>query len=472
MALPPHVFVIFGATGDLARRKLFPGLLRLWNAGLLPADLRVIGTGRHSPGTDDEFRDQVRDALGDTTGWDDLAPRLSFTPSDADDGTTGGAGGDGGAGGGDTDLARAVRAAEEELGGGDVRRIVYLSVPPAVMTPMVAMLGRTGLAQRSRLVLEKPFGTDLASARELGAGLREVYREEDVFRIDHFLGKEPVQNILALRFANGVFEPAWNNRHVRYVQIDVPEEDGIEGRASFMESTGAFRDMISTHLLQVLAFVAMERPRELTPDAVHAAKAELLRSVRPLDPARTVFGQYAGYRDTEGVDPDSDVETFVAAEVFVENPRWSGVPFLLRTGKGMGGTRRTVTVGFADPEPALFPDADGPPAELVLELTEQPDAALDVRAKDPGPGSALRRGRMVLDVPGGDAALEAYERLLLDVVHGDRTLFTTADEVERLWELCDPVPADPPPVREYPRGSWGPRDALDLPGPRGWRVPE
>ncbi|MBN9736002.1 MULTISPECIES: glucose-6-phosphate dehydrogenase [unclassified Pseudonocardia] len=471
MALPPHVIVLFGATGDLARRKLFPGLLHLQNAGLLPEDFRVIGSGRHSPGTDDEFRDRIRDALGDTTGWEDLAPRLNFVVSDADDADDG------------SDLADAVRRAEDDLrgpGDADVRRLVYLSVPPAAMTPMVAMLGRTGIAERSRLVLEKPFGTDLASARELHAGLEQVYDERDVFRIDHFLGKESVQNILALRFANGLFEPVWNRQNIRYVQIDVPEEIGIEGRASFMESTGTFRDMISTHLFQILGFVALEPPYEISPDALHDEKAKVFRSIRPLDPSRVVFGQYAGYRDEDGVAGDSRVETFVALEVHVDDWRWFGVPFLLRTGKAMGATRRTVTIGFDEPALTMFPGgsftgdaSDGPPTELVLELADEPSVELDVRAKVPGPELRVGRGRMCLDLAGSfpdDVSLEAYERLLLDVMKGDRTLFTTTEEVERLWELCDPVLADPPPVQEYPRGSWGPQDALDLPGPRGWRV--
>ncbi|ANY06115.1 glucose-6-phosphate dehydrogenase [Pseudonocardia sp. HH130630-07] len=395
MSLPPYVVVLFGATGDLALRKLFPGLLRLHNAGLLPTELRIIGSGRHSPGTDDEFRDRIRDALEDTTGWDGLAPTLSFVVSDADDGT---------------DLADAVRQAEQELGGDDgggedtVRRLVYLSVPPEAMPDMVAMLGRTGIADRSRLVVEKPFGTDLASAKELNAGLREVYAEADIFRIDHFLGKESVQNILALRFANGLFEPVWNAGHVRYVQIDVPEEIGIEGRASFMESTGTFRDMISTHLFQILGFVALEPPAELTPDALHEVKAAVFDAAAPLDPQRVVFGQYAGYRDEDGVADDSRVETFVALEARIDNERWSGVPFLLRTGKAMGATRGTVTIGFAEPSPSVFGQGSGssgngggsgeagdPPTELVLELAETPSAELDVRAKVPGP--ELRLGR-------------------------------------------------------------------------------
>ncbi|MBW0104638.1 glucose-6-phosphate dehydrogenase [Pseudonocardia sp. KRD291] len=465
-SLPPHVIVLFGATGDLARRKLFPGLLHLQNAGLLPEDFRIIGSGRHSPGTDDEFRQQIHDALRDDediSGWDDFAPRLSFTVSSADDGK---------------DLAEAVRAAEQDLAGDDTRRLVYLSVPPGAMLGMVSMLGETGIAERSRLVMEKPFGTDLESARELNAGLKDVYREHDIFRIDHFLGKESVQNILALRFANGLLEPIWNRQNICYVQIDVPEAIGIEGRASFMEATGTFRDMISTHLFQILGFLALEPPVRITPAQLHEEKEKVFRSLRALDPSRVVFGQYDGYRDEDGVADDSDVETFVAIETYVDNWRWFGVPFYLRTGKSMGATRRTVTIGFAEPAMQMFPDGSGtvgPPSELVLELADDPTAELDVRAKIPGPDMRIGRGRMRLDLHDSfpDAEpLEAYERLLLDVMKGDPTLFTSTNEVERLWELCDPVLADPPPTRPYEKGSWGPQEALDLPGERGWRVPE
>ncbi len=271
-ALPPHVLVLFGATGDLAARKLFPGLYRLAADGRLPSDYAIIGSGRHSPGTDDEFRDRVRDGLRrsvddlDETTLEDLVGRVSFQTSSADDGA---------------ELAEAVSSAERALVGSggqsddlaDVRRLVYLSVPPSAMQDMIAMLGREGLVERARLVVEKPFGLDLASARELDASLKEVVSEDQVFRIDHFLGKEAVQNILALRFANGLFEPAWNATHLTSVQIDVPEDLGIEGRGSFYESTGCLRDMISTHLSQLLGFVALEDPGTFTADAVRNAKA-------------------------------------------------------------------------------------------------------------------------------------------------------------------------------------------------------
>jgi len=466
----PQVLVLFGATGDLAKRKLFPGLFRLMREELLSKDFRVIGSGRHSPGTDDEFRDHVRDAVKefghdepDTKALDAFAERVSFTVSSADDGT---------------DLAEAVKEAEGEVGEG-VKRLIYLSVPPSAMKDMVGMLGETGLAEGARLIMEKPFGTDLESAKELNAALHEVVEEDQVFRIDHFLGKEAAQNILVTRFANGLVEPIWNRDHIAYVQIDVPEELTIEGRAAFYEATGAFRDMISTHLFQLLGFVALEPPVHLDADSLHLEKKKVFDAVDPIDPERVVFGQYEGYRDEEDVAEDSDVETFVALEVFVDTWRWSGVPFLLRTGKAMGATRRTITIGFREPPLRMFDSAEGDtgrkPNELVFELTDEPEVSVDVRAKRPGPTLEIDDATMKLDFAEAFdryEPLEAYERLLHDVMLGDHTLFTRADEVERLWELCDPVLADKPEAQPYAKGSFGPEAAEELAAPRGWRLPD
>ena len=304
----------------------------------------------------------------------------------------------------------------------------------------------------------------------------EVFDEADVYRIDHFLGKEAVQNILALRFANGLIEPIWNKNHIAYVQIDVPESIGIEGRASFMEGTGTFRDMISTHLFQMMGFVALEPPVHLTADSLHDEKLKAFEAIRPLDPARVVFGQYEGYRDEEGVADDSKVETFVALEAYIDNWRWKGVPFYLRTSKSLGATRRTITLGFLEPPLQMFPgDADGTPNELVLELTDEAEISLDIRAKHPGAKFSIGHAKLDLQFEQafhGEEPLEAYEKLMLDVMAGDHMLFTSTDEVERLWELCDPVLADPPQAQPYAKGSWGPKAALELPGERGWRVPE
>jgi len=463
-SLPPHVLVLFGATGDLARRKLFPGFYHLAAAGRLPEEYAVIGSGRHSPGSDEEFRDQLREGLQDsvedldTEVAEKLLGRVSFQTSDADDGA---------------DLAAAVQAAEESFGSdtGDVRRLVYLSVPPTAMQGMIAMLGREQLVERARLVIEKPFGLDLESSRELDAALKDVVEEEQIFRIDHFLGKEAVQNILALRFANGLFEPAWNSTSISQVQIDIPETLAMEGRGSFYESTGCLRDMISTHLCQLLGFVALEDPGAFEEGAVRDAKSAVFEAMRPLDPSRVVFGQYDGYRDEEDVDPDSDVETMVALEAFVDNDRWRGVPFYLRTGKALAETRRTITLRFRTPESTIF-GGDPGQNELVLELTDEPEIQVSMRAKKPGPDMELAEATMAVDfgteLPEHEP-LEAYERLLLDVLRGERTLFTRADEVDRLWQICQPVLDDRPETQSYEQGSWGPRAAVDLPE-GGWRL--
>lgn len=464
----PHVFVLFGATGDLAKRKLFPGLYRLAAASRLPEDYAIIGSGRHSPGSDDEFREKIRSGLQesvddvDSDVLEDLLSRLTFQTSDAGED-------DGG-----KDLAAAVRKAHDGLGDGS-RTLIYLSVPPTAMQSMIGMLGREHLTDDARVVVEKPFGTDLESSRELDATLKEVVSEDQVFRIDHFLGKEAVQNILALRFANGLIEPAWNRAHLTSVQIDVPETLTAEGRGAFYESTGCFRDMISTHLCQVLGFVAMEPPAHLNPTALRNEKAKVFDAMRPLNPDRVVFGQYEGYRDEDGVADDSKVETFVALEAFVDTERWQGVPFLLRTGKALGATRRTVTLTFRTPPMERFGDNEHGPNQLMLELSDSPEFGVRLLAKRPGPRMDLVPLTFNLDVADedpDDVPLEAYERLLLDVMRGDQTLFTRADEVERLWEICQPVLDTPPPTLPYARGSWGPDEAIELAGPEGWHLPD
>jgi glucose-6-phosphate 1-dehydrogenase len=472
MPPPPYrrpsnrVLVLFGATGDLAKRKLFPGFYHLYRAGLMPKDFRIIGSGRHSPGTDDEFREQIHDALQEfgrmqvDVSWEEFARRMSFVTSSADDGA---------------DLAAAIRDAEAEIEA-EGERLVYLSVPPGAMEPMVRMLGETGIADNCSLVVEKPFGHDEASAVELNATLHEVLPEESIYRIDHFLGKEAAQNILALRFANGIFEPVWNRDHISYVQIDVPEQLDIQGRANFYEETGAFRDMIVTHLLQILGIVALEPPSRIDADSLHLERTKLFEAIRPLDPAQVIFGQYEGYRDADGVADDSTVETFVALEVWVDTWRWSGVPFYLRTGKALAEGRRTVTIGFTEAPLRIFPnqnpDSIVRPSELVFELSDDPQVRIEVQTKIPGPTIDLGRAALTLDVEKalGNGALEAYERLLHDVMLRERLLFTRSEQIERLWEVCAPVIDSPPQVQSYAKGSWGPEPALELPGELGWRL--
>ena len=461
-----RVLVLFGATGDLAKRKLFPGFYHLYRAGLMPQNFRIIGSGRHSPGSDDEFRDQVHEMLKDfgrmqvDVSWEEFAKRLSFVVSDSDEGA---------------ELAQAVRDAEQEIDA-EGERLVYLSVPPKAMGPMAKMLGETGIADNCSLVVEKPFGHDLASAKELNATLHDVLPEESIYRIDHFLGKEAAQNILALRFANGIFEPIWNRDHIAYVQIDVPEKIDIQGRASFYEETGAFRDMIVTHLLQILGIVALEPPSRIDAESLHMERTKLFEAIRPLDVDQVVFGQYEGYRDEQDVADDSEVETFAALEVWVDTWRWSGVPFYLRTGKAMAQGRRTVTIGFTEAPLRIFPnedpDKDTRPSELVFELSDDPQVRIEVQTKIPGPTMNLGRAALTLDVEKalGNGSLEAYERLLHDVMLRERLLFTRSEQIERLWEVCAPVIENPPKVESYAKGSWGPDDALALPGERGWRL--
>jgi glucose-6-phosphate 1-dehydrogenase len=465
-----RVLVIFGATGDLAGRKLFPGFFHLYREGLMPEDFRIVGSGRHSPGSDDEFRERIRTALehhgrrGELDEhWDAFAQRLSFVVSSADDGR---------------DLAQAVVDAESEIGA-EGERLVYLSVPPGAMQDMVAMLGETGIADHCSVVVEKPFGHDLASARKLNAALHEVLDEESIYRIDHFLGKEAAQNILVARFANGILEPVWNRDHISYVQIDVPEELDIQGRAAFYEETGAYRDMVVTHLMQILGIVALEPPSRIDADSLHIERTKVFAAIRPLDPERVVFGQYEGYRDEDDVADDSSRETFVAAEVFVDTWRWSGVPFYLRTGKSMAEGRRTVTIGFTEAPLRMFPehDPDKPvrPSELIFELSDDPQVRIEVEAKVPGPRIEIGRVAMRLDVDeafGGADGLEAYERLLHDVMLRERLLFTHAEQIERLWEVSAPVIEHPPTPKPYAEGSWGPDAALELPGQVGWRLPD
>ena len=463
-----RVLVVFGATGDLAKRKLFPGFFHLFRAGLMPDDFRIIGSGRHSPGSDDEFREQINRALQEhgrmelDEHWDAFAQRLRFVVSSASDGA---------------DLAAAVTDAESAIDAPG-ERLVYLSVPPGAMQEMVRMLGQTGIAAHCSLVVEKPFGHDVASARELNATLHDVLEEESIYRIDHFLGKEAAQNILALRFANGIFEPVWNRDHVAYVQIDVPEALDIQGRAGFYEQTGAFRDMVVTHLLQILGIVALEPPSRIDAESLHLERTKLFDAIRPLDPERVVFGQYDGYRDEGDVAGDSPVETFAALEVWVDTWRWSGIPFYLRTGKAMAEGRRTVTIGFTGAPLRIFPNQepgrDVRPSELIFELSDDPQVRIEVQAKVPGPEIDLGRAALTLNVDeafDGHDGLEAYERLLLDVMLRERLLFTRSEQIERLWEVCAPVIDQPPAPQPYPKGSWGPAVALQLPGEIGWRLP-
>jgi len=462
----PQVVLLFGATGDLARRKLLPGLFHLAKSGLIPG-CRVIGVSLDELSPDD-FRAFARKAIDefysrdlDEERWEEFARDLDFVSTTA----------------GPPAIAAAVARAEGELGEG-ARRLHYLSVPPKSALAAVSLLAEANLIEHSRVVMEKPFGIDLESSRALNARLHTIFDEDQIFRIDHFLGKEPALNILAFRFANGLFEPIWNRNFIDHIQIDVPETLGLETRAEFYESTGAYRDMVVTHLFQILAFIAMEAPTELTPMAITEEKNKVFRSMLPVGPADAVRGQYEGYRSVPGVSPDSDNETFIALRCRIDNWRWAGVPFYLRTGKKLAEGQRIVSIAFHEPPKSMFPEGSGVgshgPDHLTFDLADSAKMSLSFYGKRPGPG--MRLDKLSLQFAMHDTGLqgdvfEAYERLILDAMRGDRTLFTTADGIERLWEISEPLLDDPPQVRPYAPGSWGPNAIHQLIAPHTWRLP-
>ncbi|WP_198949884.1 glucose-6-phosphate dehydrogenase [Kineosporia sp. A_224] len=462
----PHVVVLFGATGDLARRKLLPGLARLATSALAP-DVRVVATSLEDYDVEGfrVFAKQAVEEFGggrlDAGAWEDFASRLTYVPQGA----------------GPEALRAAVTEAEAELGESALR-LHYLSVPPRAALAVIAMLRDAGLVDRSRVVLEKPFGTDLPSAVALNAHLHETFDESQIFRIDHFLGKEAAQNILAFRFANGLFEPIWNRNFIDHVQIDIPETLGLDRRAGFYEATGAYKDMVVTHLLQVLAFVAMEPPTALEPRAISEEKNKVFRSMMPIDTRDVVRGQYTGYRAEEGVSPDSDTETFIALKVALDNWRWAGVPFYLRTGKKMAEGMRIISIAFREAPRSMFPANSGVgqagPDHLTFDLADASKVSLSFYGKRPGPGMKLEKLSMQFSTQETDRAgdvMEAYERLILDAMRGDHTLFTTADGIESLWDRSTALITDPPPVKPYAPGTWGPNAIHQLIAPHAWRLP-
>jgi glucose-6-phosphate 1-dehydrogenase len=462
----PQVLVLVGATGDLSQRKLIPGLFHLSVAGFIPG-CRIIGVSLDNIDVD-AFRALARKAVNEFSthkfteeSWNTFAQALDYVPIAA----------------GAPVLRAAVDKAEKSING-ESRRLHYLSVPPNAALSAVRLLGEAGLVERSRIVMEKPFGTDLASAVALNAKLHEVFDESQIFRIDHFLGKEPAQNILAFRFANGLFEPIWNRNFINHVQIDVPETLGLGQRASFYEATGAFRDMVVTHLFQILAFMAMEPPTALDPKPISEEKNKVFRSMLPLEPHHVVRGQYTGYRAEHGVDPRSDTETFIALKCQIDNWRWAGVPFFLRTGKRLAEGQRIISIAFREPPKSMFPPGSGigeqGPDHLTFDLADASKVSLSFYGKRPGPGMRLDKLSLqfAMHETGliGDV-LEAYERLILDAMRGDHTLFTTAEGIERLWEVSAPLLQSPPPVRSYAPGSWGPNAIHQLVAPYAWRLP-
>ncbi len=461
---PDHVIVLFGASGDLAKRKLLPGLFHLNEAGLMSREFRIVGCSRNEL-SDDAFRRLAREAVvrfgrRDATdeAWEPFAAKLTYV------GTGEGLGG----------LVKTVEAAMNEIGG-EPRLLHYLSVPPIAAPGLIEQLGAAGLVERARVIMEKPFGLDLESARRLNETIHEVFDESQVLRIDHFLGKEAVQNILALRFANGLYEPVWNRDHIDHLQIDVPETLSVGTRGSFYEQTGAYRDMVVTHLFQVLGFVAMEPPTAITSDALNIERQKVFDCLEPIDPGLVVRGQYDGYGDTPGVAPDSDTETFVALRAAIDNWRWAGVSVLMRTGKRLHRSGHAITIAFREPPRRLF-ELDRKVHDqnlLVLDLGDPGSITSVFLAKEPGAAIRLGRARMRFDYEQSFTSalqLEAYERLLHDAMIGDRLLFTSDGEIERLWEISEPLLQSPPPVHAYPPGSWGPPEAGALAAPTQWHL--
>ena len=462
----PQVVVLFGATGDLAHRKLLPGLFYLSHAGFIP-NCRIVGVSLDDMGADG-FRAAARRALDEfsvrkvvDSDWEAWARTLDYVPIAA----------------GPEALKAAVKRAEDSIEG-ETRRLHYLSVPPSAALSAVRMIAEADLVSRSRIIMEKPFGTDLGSAVSLNAKLHEVFAEEQIFRIDHFLGKEPAQNILAFRFANGLFEPIWNRNFIDHIQIDVPETLGLGTRAGFYEATGAFRDMVVTHLFQILAFVAMEPPTALEPGPISEEKNKVFRCMELIQPSDVVRGQYTGYRQEPGVSPESETETFIALKCSIDNWRWAGVPFFLRTGKRLAEGQRIISIAFREPPKSMFPANSGVgaqgPDHLTFDLADASKMSLSFYGKRPGPG--MRLDKLSLQFAMHDTGfigdvLEAYERLILDAMRGDHTLFNTAEGIERLWEVSTPLLEAPPPVRLYAPGSWGPNAIHQLVAPRAWRLP-
>jgi glucose-6-phosphate 1-dehydrogenase len=490
----PCAMVIFGATGDLNRRKLMPALYRLARGRLLPAGFTVIGFSRRDF-TDEQFRRMMLEALiehrviqteGDPL-WDGFAQGLRYVQ------------GEFGNPDGYARLRDALADADATRGTGG-NRLFYLATPPDDFPRIVGLLGEYGLNQAapgtwSRLIIEKPFGVDLASARELNEQVGAVFDEPQVYRIDHYLGKETVQNILVLRFANGIFEPVWNRRYVDHVQITVAESVGVEGRGDYYDEAGVIKDMIQNHMLQLLTLVAMEPPVAFEAEPVRSEKVKVLRAIRPIAPGDvetwTVRGQYAaghvggkpvpGYREEQSVPPSSTTETFVAMTLHLDDWRWADVPFYIRSGKRLPKRATEIAVVFRKPPLHIFRTVDGSEPEAnVLSLRIQPDEGIAMRftAKPPGQAMDLREVQMDFDY-GASFAVdppEAYERLLLDAMLGDSTLFIRRDEVEAAWQLIDPIVEGwqrlgHARLPEYRAGTWGPSesDALLERDGRAWR---
>jgi glucose-6-phosphate 1-dehydrogenase len=457
----PTVFVLFGATGDLAGRMVLPAFYQLASEGLMPKQWRLVGNGRGDVAHED-FRARVRQALTEsgvkTEGqeWDSFAQRLFF------------------AGGGfSTDspgsLLDVIGQVRKSLGS-DPQLIHYLAVPPTAFIELTKALGEHGLAEGARVVYEKPFGTSRNDFRQLDQVVHSVLDEQQVYRIDHFLGKEATQDLHLLRFANEPFASCWNHLHVESVQIDVPETLGVSNRAQFYDATGALLDMLVTHLFQLVAEVAMEPPATLGALDLQAAREEVISHFRPLDPTEVVLGQFDGYRDVPGVDPQSNQNTFVAARLWIDSDRWQGVPFCLRTGKQMATSAQRVSLILREPSGPLSGRLPRGGNVLCFSLAGSGDIDLSLVTGKPGPTPELdvAHASIPLESLPGAVPLPAYVRLIHDVIRGDRSLFSRPDGLAAVWDVADPLLSRPPQVRSYAPGSWGPEQARDLVAPGQW----
>jgi glucose-6-phosphate 1-dehydrogenase len=471
----PCALVIFGASGDLTRRKLFPALYSLAYRHLLPERFGIVGVARTAQSTEhflggmrEAVQEHGRDELREDV-WDWLAEGTRYVSTDFADG------------GGEDEVLEALNELDDERGTSG-NRVYYLAVPPDVIGTIIEQIGkRRSTNGWTRVVVEKPFGHDRASARELNEEILQHFTEEEVFRIDHYLGKETVQNMLALRFANGIFEPIWNRQFVDHVQITVAETIGIEGRAAFYEKAGAIRDIFQNHLLQLVALTAMEPPIDFTADSVRNEKVKVLRAMHTPGPKSVVRGQYGrgfiegeevpGYREEEGVARDSMTETYVAAKLYVDNWRWADTPFYVRAGKRLRRRETTIAIQFQRaPHPPFEEIAGDGLRPNVLLVHVQPDegVSLAIGAKVPGQGMTIRTVHMDFLYGGAfrTGIPEAYERLILDTMLGDATLFTRADEVDEQWALVDAIVAawqrDRPSFPNYDAGTWGPTTADEL----------
>jgi len=459
--LEPTVFVLFGATGDLAKRMVLPAFYQLALEGLLPRQWRLVGNGRGNVAHED-FRAHVHNALTEfgpqpePQAWDSFAERVFF------------------AGGGFTSespgsLLDTLDKAGKSLGS-DPQLVHYLAVPPVAFGETTKALGQHGLAKDARVVYEKPFGTSQQAFRALDRTVHSVLDEQQVYRIDHFLGKEATQDLHLLRFGNEMFAAMWNHRHIESVQIDVPEKLGITDRSVFYDATGAVLDMLVTHLFQVAAEVAMEPPASLGALDLQAAREKIIKSFRPIDPAEVVLGQFTGYRDVPGVAADSSRDTFVAARMWIDNARWRGVPFYLRTGKRLAASRQRVSVILREPAGPLTGKLSCDSNVLSFSLSGDGEIDLSLVAKRPGPGLDLDNAHAAIPLSGLPDAnpLPPYVRLIHDVLLGDRSLFTRPDGLAAVWKVAGPLLANPPKVQPYAAGSWGPAQARELIAPGRW----